>query len=173
MHPEVIALKADSIENKVVSDATHLIVTIDQTLRHCMCVDECSIIALSCKVMVLVSLELNKLVAPELETLVLVSMPYGECYHETIVDLSEMPDLKHIISLSNAFDLLHMPPGCQVYGDPRQAIFSDGKDIEAVDSPAIHRLREYFETPEVYGCSCFHYLPAGLDLFDLIADSIK
>lgn len=173
MQGQVIALKADYIENRVVSDATHLIVTIDQTLQHCMCVDECSIIALSCKVMVLVSLELHTIVAPELETLVLVNMPYGECYHETILDLSEMPKLKHIIGLSNAFDLLHMPPECKVYGDPRQAILSDGEDIQAMDSPAIRRLRDYFETPEVYGCSCFHSLPAGLDLFDLIADSIK
>ena len=167
---EVIVVPADDQPISVKSDATRLIVSIDRVLKHCMCGQVPVITAKACRTLVLVSIEIDQIVAPDLETLVLVHMPYGDFYHETILDLSEMPKLQRIISLCNAIDLLHMPPSCKVYGNPNQVILSDGLSLTADDTQKdlLLRLSKYFDTPEVYMCCCFHYYPAGLDLFDLI-----
>jgi hypothetical protein len=178
MYSQVIVLEPqDSSEipaPDVESSATRLIVTVDRVMRHCMCGRTSRIKAVACKLLVIYAIELDVLETPELETLILVNMPYGEVYFETSLDLSRMPKLQRIICLSDCIDLQGVIHNCDIQSNSSRELWINGRRVtnQAHKSDNLLRLQEYFQTPEVYKCSCYHNIPAGLDFFDLY-DSLE
>lgn len=78
-----------------------------------------------------------------------------------------MPKLKQLVVLSNLISIDgDLPENCVVYCLERVEVEWRNLKIQGTNHPNLHSLLlRYFDTPEVFQCSCFRYDPIGVDFF--------